>query len=247
MRFFSQAVMLGLCLGFGAHAEQAEKFSYAVEWRLIDAGRVDLDWRQGGGTYTGRLHVQSMGLVSRLYRVNDVFDARGGGDHCAQETRLHAEEGSRRRETSVTWQGQKSNYVERDLLKDAIVLERQLNVPPCVHDVIAGMMKLRTLKNLTLGQSTTLPISDGKKFAHVRIEALDRERVTTKAGTFQTIRHEAFLFNDVLFQRNARLFVWLSDDARRLPVKIQVRMRIHIGTVSFELDKVEPPVEGMKK
>ena len=59
-------------------------------------------------------------------------------------------------------------------------------------------------------------------------------------GKFNAIRYEAFLFNDVIYKREARLFVWISDDARRLPVQIQVRMKFHIGTVTLQLDKVEP-------
>jgi hypothetical protein len=120
-------------------------------------------------------------------------------------------------------------------------------MPGCVHDVVGALAKLRMLRSLQPGQSTTLPVSDGKKVVMARIEAQEREKISTGVGSFQAIRYEAFLFNDILFKRQARLFIWISDDARRLPVQIQVRMRIHIGTVTFNLDKVEPPVEGVKK
>jgi hypothetical protein len=85
-----------------------------------------------------------------------------------------------------------------------------------------------------------IPLSDGKKFALARVQMQDKENIRTPAGQFATTRYEAFLFNDVIYKRSARLFVWLSDDARRLPVQIQVRMKFHIGTVTFQLDKVEP-------
>jgi hypothetical protein len=31
--------------------------------------------------------------------------------------------------------------------------------------------------------------------------------------------------------------VWFSDDVRRLPVRLQVRLRFAIGTITFELEK----------
>ena len=48
------------------------------------------------------------------------------------------------------------------------------------------------------------------------------------------------LFNGVIFRRKARLFIWLTDDARRLPVQIQVRMPFYLGTVTLQLEKETP-------
>jgi hypothetical protein len=228
-------------------AQTSESFSYQVEWRLINAGRTDLSWNRGPGGYKAQLKLFSAGLVSRLFKVNDIYDAEGTTELCAQQARLQAEEGSRRRDTTVRWTEKKSFYKERDLIKNETILERELDVPGCVHDVLGALAKLRSLNNLQPGQSTTIPISDGKKMVMARIEAQEKEKVSTVVGNFRAIRYEAFLFNDILFKRNARLFIWISDDARRLPVQVQVRMRIHIGTVTFTLDKVDPPTEGMKK
>ena len=48
------------------------------------------------------------------------------------------------------------------------------------------------------------------------------------------------LFNGVIFRRKARLFVWVTDDARRLPVQIRVQMPLLWGTVTLRLEKEEP-------
>ena len=70
-----------------------------------------------------------------------------------------------------------------------------------------------------------------------RIEAQERETVKTGSGTYKTIRYEAFLFNNVLFRRSGRLFAWLTDDDRRLPVQIRIRMPFYVGTVTLQLEK----------
>jgi len=228
-------------------AQTSESFAFKVEWRLVNAGRTELSWDRGPGGYKAQLKLYSAGLVTRLFKVNDIYDAQGTAELCAQHARLQAEEGSRKRDTTTRWTEKKSYYKEVDLIKNETILERELDLPGCVHDVLGALAKLRTLTSLQPGQSTSLPVSDGKKVVSARIEAQEREKIATSVGTFQAIRHEAFLFNDILFKRQARLFIWISDDARRLPVQIQVRMRIHIGTVTFTLDKVEPPLEGAKK
>jgi hypothetical protein len=46
-----------------------------------------------------------------------------------------------------------------------------------------------------------------------------------------------FLFNGVLYKRQAHLYVWLTDDRRKLMVQLRVRMPITIGTITFQLAK----------
>jgi hypothetical protein len=97
------------------------------------------------------------------------------------------------------------------------------------------------MDKLEPGQSRQVPMSNGRKTAYVRVEAQGREQVKIKAGTFDTIRYEVFLFNGVLYPRKADLFVWLTDDAHRLPVQIRARMSFPVGMITFELEKDEHP------
>jgi len=105
-----------------------------------------------------------------------------------------------------------------------------------VHDVFGGLYLLRTMR-LEPGQSVQVPVSDGKKSASAKVEAQARETVKTPSGNYKSIRYEAYLFNDVLFRRSGHLYFWLSDDARKLPVQIRVKMQFTIGTITLQLEK----------
>jgi len=216
-----------------------EKLSYNVEWRMVNAGAAVLTNNPTPSGSFVQLHLHSAGLVSRLFKVNDNYTVALNDQFCAQSSRLEAEEGKKRRNTTVVWSGTRSKYEERDLVKNEMALERELEVPGCVHDIIGALMVLRQ-RPFGSEREIRIPLSDGKKFVQARIQMQDKEKIRTPAGQFTATRYEAFLFNDVIYKRDARLFVWLSDDARRLPVQIQVRMKFHIGTVTFQLDKVEP-------
>jgi hypothetical protein len=213
-----------------------ETLVYNIQWRLIDAG----DARLTQDPKTSKLRLESSGLVSKLYKLDDSYDLEMQGDFCAVSTALDALERSRHRETRVIYDYSKgkANYVERDLLKNTVMKTSEVEIPPCTHDIVGALYKLRTLK-LEPGQSTQMAVSDGKKSVSARIEAQQKEEVKTKAGTFNTTRYEAFVFGGTLFTRKAQLLIWISDDARRLPVQIRVRLSFPIGTINLELVKEE--------
>jgi hypothetical protein len=217
----------------------SETLLYRAEWRLIHAGNARLTWQAANSSaphgWTAKLMVETAGMVSRLYRVNNEYNAVLNNKLCAESTFLKANEGNRRRETRVTFNGErkKASIEERDLVKN-ITATNEIDISPCMHDVIGALYRLRLVK-LEPGHSVQIPISDGKKAVLAKVEAQEREAIKTDLGKFQTIRYEAFLFNNVLYRRSGRMFIWLTDDDRKLPVQIRVRLPFYIGTVTLQL------------
>ncbi len=220
-----------------------EVLQYGIEWRLVPAGTAKLTWtalpRPATSAGEVRLHMESAGLVSRLFRVDDDYTAAEGQNLCAQNSLLIAHEGSRNRETRVNYNSQtrKANYLEKDLNKNTTTTH-DVDIPSCVHDVVGGLMVLRTL-SLEPGNTAQIPVSDGKKFVQVKVESQRREEIQTATGMRKTIRYEVFLFDNVLFKRSGHLHIWLTDDNRRVPVQLQIRMTFTIGTITLKLEKEE--------
>jgi hypothetical protein len=216
-----------------------EQLHYHVEWRLIRAGEVKLGWGpKGQGGWNLDMSLESVGLVSRLYPVKNAYSVQLDNGLCAQRSHLLAHEGRKHRETTVQYDREqgKASYSERDLPTNKIVGEKTVDIPPCVYDVMGGLYRLRTM-NVPPGQAVDLPVSDGKKTVVARVEAQRTEEVETPAGKYRATRYEVFLFRDVLYRRNASLYVWLSEDERRLPVQVRIRMPFYIGTVTLQLMK----------
>lgn len=214
-----------------------QTWQFAGEWRFMDAGRVDLKWAPGGAS----MNLTTVGFVRSLYQVDHSYSVTYDKDFCASASLFHAEEGKRRRESRVTFNGRagKAEYLERDLLTNTVARSSEVAIPACVSDILAGLAKLRTLA-LSPGQETSLPISDGRKSASVRVVSQKRETIRTPAGVFPCIQHEVYLMNDVIFRRRGRLYIWLSDDARRLPAQIRVQLPFYVGTVTLQLIKELP-------
>ena len=218
-----------------------EKLTYSVEWRLIRAGTVSVESKSNWG----RLKLESAGLVSKLFKIDDVYaanydDANSSGAYCATVTVLDAIESKRHRETRVQYDRAQNHayFTERDVATNAVVRNADVAVPYCVHDVVGAFLVLRGM-GAEPGHSIELPVSDGRRFAQVKMNAQEREEVKTPLGVFKAVRYEAALMNGVVYTRKGRVFLWLTDDPRRLPVQIQVKMSFPVGTITLGLEKEE--------
>lgn len=234
------AAMLGARLMAQVHVPSKEVLTYGVEWRLIRAGAAKISVTPASGGLQGDVHLESAGLVSKLYKVEDNYAVQLDDQFCVKTIYMKSFEGKRQRETKVTFDQahKKASYLERDLLKNSTVLSKEIDTPGCVQEWVGGLYKLRSMK-LEPGQSGTIPMSDGKRFAQVKVEAQEREDVKTPLGDFKTIRYEIFVFDGALIPKKARAFVWLTDDAKKTPVQIRVRMQFLIGTINLLLEKDE--------
>jgi hypothetical protein len=214
----------------------SEKLIYDAEWRLIHAGTVTVE----SDSHHYAMHLESAGIVSSLYKIEDNYRAEYDESGCAASSFMDSLEGKNHRETRVTVDRSRNHasFLERDVLKNSVIREAGSEVPNCVFETLGGMRKLRTIK-LEPGQSTQVSITDGRRSAAVKITAEEREEVKAAGATYHTIRYEADLLNGVIYSRKGRLLVWITDDARHLPVQIQVRMNFPIGTVTLQLEKEE--------
>jgi hypothetical protein len=215
-------------------ADSLGRLSYSVEWRLIHAGDVVIETKESEGT----VKIDSAGLVSTLFKVDDTYTVHFAPSFCTTDSLLDSKEGKRHRQTTVTYERNPNRaiFIERDLVKNVVLKSTQTETPNCVHDVLGGILALRG-QTLEPGQSAQIPLTDGRRAAQVKVEAQEREEIATPAGKFKTIRYEVNLMNGVVYTRKGRVFVWLTDDAQRTPVQILLRLAFPIGTVTLQLQK----------
>jgi hypothetical protein len=222
-----------------AHAQDpAERFTFEIEWRAIHAGTAVLELKE----HEARVKLESAGLVSALFKVNDTYSVRYEPPYCATSSLLDAQEGKRRRETAITFDRVQNRtvFVLRDVLKNTILRTESVEIPNCVHDIVGAIQALRAT-SIEPGHSIQLPVSDGRRSAQVKIDAQEREEISTSAGKFKTVRYEANLFNGVIYMRKGRAYIWLTDDAKKRPVQMKLRMSFPLGTVTLQIEKEDDP------
>ena len=185
------------------------------------------------------LHLESAGLVSRLYRVLDNYKAVMTNRFCGIDVQLDALEGKRHTVTHLMFDDpqHKVEYDEHDLLKNTTA-KNNLPIAPCTHEITGALADLRA-SAMEPGHAATIPITNGKKMAYARVEAQAKERISVNGKTYSTIRYEAFLFDNVLYKRKGTFFLWITDDPERIPVQFRIRLGFPIGAITVTLEKEE--------
>ena len=109
-------------------------------------------------------------------------------------------------------------------------------VPEYVHDILSAFYYTRTqnFSNFKTGQVIKLQNFFKDKVYPLDVKFLGRQEIEVDAGKFQCIIVEPLVKEGGLFKHQGRLLIWLSDDERKIPVKMT--SEIVVGSISVELD-----------
>ncbi len=218
----------------------AESLEYRVGWRMVTAGNAKLRLTQTATNgWQLNLDLASLGFVNQLYHVLDAYQLSTNEKFCALSVNLDAQEGKHHSVTTMAFDSEKHKVFAsgKDMVTN-VTHKTELDIPPCTYDIAGAMMTLRA-SQLQPSMKFTLPVTDGKKLANVRVEGLGKEKLTIKGTSYNTIRYETFVFDNVLYRRKGRLLIWITDDPRRLPVQMRFLFGFPLGDITLEMEKVE--------
>jgi len=112
--------------------------------------------------------------------------------------------------------------------------KRTFEAPAYVQDILSSLYYIRSLdlKYAKEGDVYTVEIFNDDKHYPMTIRIMGREDVDVSAGEFKTIVVKPEI-SEGFTTKTSDLFVYLSDDERKIPIK--VKMNIIIGALTGEL------------
>jgi hypothetical protein len=219
-----------------------EKLEYRIRYGPIVAGNSRLSIPElvlynGHPAYKIVSEAWSNSFFSNFYKVDDrvesITDARG---IFSWYFKKRLREGSFKQDIEIRYdQENQLTFVEGDTLK----------VTPFVHDVLAAMYYVRT-QELAPGDTLYLDHQDNRKLYPLKIVVHAREKVKVKAGKFDCLVVEPFLREPGLFRQRGTLLIHMTDDHRKIPVKMTSQIyvsKFNLGAVVAELEKMEGVVQ----
>jgi uncharacterized protein DUF3108 len=127
-------------------------------------------------------------------------------------------------------------YTDRDMVnRSAVPKVKEKAAPDWVQDLVSLCFFVRT-QPLNRADVIPIPITDGGDVYNIEIVVGDREEVKIDAGKFKSIMLDAKIFDGRYVRRSGELFIWVTDDARRIPVK--ARMKTSSATAIIELKRM---------
>jgi len=119
----------------------------------------------------------------------------------------------------------------------AITKDSTYKISEYTHDILSAFYYVRTqnFSNVKTGHILKLENFYKNKVYPLDVKFLGRQTIKVGAGTFNCIIVEPLVQEGGLFKHKGRLLVWLSDDDRKIPIKMT--SEVIIGSISVELQK----------
>jgi len=108
-------------------------------------------------------------------------------------------------------------------------------VPGCVQDVISSVYYARNIDFNRYKEGEKIPFDlfmDNEVF-HMYIRYMGKETIKTRYGKFRTIKFKPLLVKGTLFEGGEKMTVWVSDDANKVPVRLE--SPILVGSVKVDM------------
>jgi hypothetical protein len=216
-----------------------ERLFYDLTWTGIKAGEAELEVKDDGDYLSIISKANSLKWVSVFYPVEDIVVSRlkkeRYGDFFAKPMnyRLKIKEGKHRRDKELIFDHSSNTVTYINHLKNE---KKVFSIGVSTFDALSCFYYVRTL-NLEVGKSVFVNLFDSKKFYSVEVQVLRKESIKTPLGVFNTILIKPVMKTEGIFSRKGDIFIWLSDDERRIPVMLQ--SKVAVGAVRAVLVKIQ--------
>jgi len=235
------AIVASLLLSFTASAQApreifdaGETLDYNLHWVRVSGGAARMTIAP---IENNRFRITSVGksgtFFSRFFKVRDEIESIVDRETFStlQYHKNLDEKGKRKYELTVV----------DETRGIATRKGKTIKIPRPVFDPISLMYYLRTL-DLSPGREHEFTVLQDGKIYTVHASIVQRETVTTPAGTFQTVLVEPKMASQegVSGDEQKRLLIWYTDDARHVPVRI--RSDLNFGSITATLSAMRAGV-----
>ena len=214
--------------------QAGEVLEYKLKYGFITAAEAvievtDSDLKfDGKPTYKLHVDARTSGSFDIFYKIRDRYDSY------IDKTTLtpyfyqeNVREGGYKRED-------RARFTQRTR---KVVSNRGTFTGPThqTFDLVSAYYFARSLdiSNMKIGDEFALNYFLGDEISQLKIEYIGKEVVKTKLGNIRCLKFSPSIQPGRIFRKDSRLYLWITDDGNRVPVKAQVE--ILVGAVTMEI------------
>lgn len=217
-----------------------EELNYEASWSsFIVAGELNVrvaDRRpiDGVDAYHVIAQAQTVGVVDAvIYKVRDTYESFVSAESLTPFRAIRrSRHGKKREQNSFTIDSRRNVATLGD--------GRTLEVSDATYDLASLLYALRAI-DLTPGRMREFTVLEEDKLHKLRVEPEGRERVRTRAGSYDAVRVAIRLVDGREVSDSYKLRLYLTGDARRLPVLLTATPLW--GEIRVELTDLDSPLK----
>ena len=212
-----------------------ERLEFEISYTGIPAGRAVQEVTLEGNEVHIVSTAKSADWLKLFFPVNDRIESvliSGAPPLYIGVPRLYRErihEGWTHFQKDAVFDRQKLEVHTKDLLKHT---ETTKGITKRTYDTLSSFFYFRSVP-LQVGASYYIDIFDCKKLWNTEVQVLRREVIETPLGRFRTVVIKPLLSSEGIFARTGDMFIWLTDDDRRIPVLM--KSKVKVGSITATL------------
>jgi hypothetical protein len=214
--------------------QAGEVLQYKLKYGFITAAEATIKVQNsdlkfdGNSTYKLVVDAQTSGSFDIFYKIRDHYDS-----YIDKETLLpyfyqeNVREGGYRR-------ADKARFTQS--AKKVVSNRGTFSTPTTqTFDLVSAYYFARSLdiSKMKIGDSFKLNYFLGDEISQLQIEYVGKEVVKSKLGSIRCLKFSPSIQPGRIFRKDSRLYLWITDDGNRVPVKAQVE--ILVGSVTMEI------------
>jgi hypothetical protein len=217
------------------------KFSKIIKGIAVADLTFTVDSVAGKSNYLIKSEAKSKGSLLKLFRfsfLQKIDSVVQVNDFRALKTTKRDVQKERVRDSEAVFDYEEKTvtYVETDP-KEPMRPPRKIasEINDKTHDLISGIYSLRLLP-LEVGKTFEITVSDSGLVYKVPVRVTKREMQKSILGKNWCFRVEPEIFGtDRLIEKEGSMIIWITDDARRIPVRSQINT--DMGRIEVKLKK----------
>ena len=214
-------------------AAPGERLQYNIHWMGLPGAKAVMRFLKGGdGGYRINATLEAIGGVKFFFPIRDELtsDVRWKGG--AWES-FHYVKDQR--------EGKKTMYSDYRFNREAAEVIRTVDgqekvfpeAPEGINGPLGVFYSVRTRETLTPGEEFAVPMVDGDKFYPARVQVGKKQKMFTPLGWFEVVPIYPIVSSSDLFRHRGKMAIWVTTDERRLPVRVETKIRV--GTAAADL------------
>jgi hypothetical protein len=215
-----------------------EKLTFNVKYGIISAAEATLEARtsvyQGTPVWYLSTHAKTHSFFDKFFKVRDRVEswwdkesllpykfAKNLSEGKYRQHRVHIYDHARLRTTYQRWSFKESRFNNSEM-----------DMPMDSQDILSAFYFVRQ-QNLEVGKSVMVNITADGRNMPTEVLVHRKETVDSIFGKVECLVIEPKLKGEALFKQTGNIYIWVTNDAHKIPVKLE--SKISFGSFSASL------------